>query len=183
MKEILILFLIWCFSENALSQAYITDDGSIKFISRAPLNEFDGNSSYLNGLIDLDKNLVDFYIDLNTIKTGISLRDSHMRDSYLETNDYPYAEFTGTIENIEQINKQTLQRGLEVVAKGDFTIHGEKQQKEINGRLKLNDEGKLILEAKFKVALKDHNIEKPSLLGYELADVQDVEIKAILNEK
>jgi polyisoprenoid-binding protein YceI len=165
------------------AQSYVSSDGNIRFISKAPFNEFDGKSSNLNGLIDLDKNVLDFYVDLNTLKTGIGLRDSHMRDKYLETEEYPYAEFTGKIEDIEKIDEKSLKVGIKVTANGKFKIHGISQNREIFGILKLTDQGKISLETNFTVALKDHQIEKPSVLGYELADVQVVEIKADFNEQ
>jgi len=183
MKQSLFIILLVINLQQSLSQSFKTEDGYIKFISKAPFNEFDGESNYLHGLVDLDKNLLDFYVDLNTLKTGISLRDSHMRDSYLETNKYPYAEFTGELENIGEIDRNDLKTGLKVTAKGTFKIHGLSKKRTINGLLTLDEKGRLTLETNFKVALQDHEIEKPSLLGYELADVQDVEIKAVLNEQ
>lgn len=76
------LFLL---SLHGVSQVFVTENGSVEFLSKAPLNEFTGKSSNLNGLVDLDKNLLDFYVDLNTLNTGIGLRDRHMRENYLET--------------------------------------------------------------------------------------------------
>lgn len=71
-----------------MAQSYLTESGNVNFLSKASLNEFNGESDKLNGLIDLSQNLLDFYVDLNTLDTGIGLRNKHMRDNYLETEDY-----------------------------------------------------------------------------------------------
>jgi polyisoprenoid-binding protein YceI len=172
-----ILFLL--IQANLLAQNFQTANGSVVFLSKAPLSEFEGKSAALKGLVDLDNNVLDFYLDLNTLKTGIGLRDKHMRDNYLETKKFPFAEFTGKMLNIEDITLEELKKGKEVSAKGVFKIHGVNQERTIKGTLKLSDNGQnLELETYFEVALKDHNIAKPSVMGYDLADVQEVSIRA-----
>lgn len=76
-----LVFLVAFFlSANVFGQEYLTTSGEVTFLSKAPLNEFEGKSTYLNGLVNLEKNLLDFFVDLNTLKTGIKLKDSNMRD-------------------------------------------------------------------------------------------------------
>jgi hypothetical protein len=80
MKRIFSLFLFFL-SLQGFGQEYLTTKGQVTFLSKAPLNEFEGKSSSLNGLVNLETNLLDFFVDLNTLKTGIGLRDSHMREN------------------------------------------------------------------------------------------------------
>lgn len=158
------------------AQVYVADDGYVEFVSKAPLLEFKGKSDHLTGMIDFDENLVDFYIDLATLDTGINLRNRHMRDSYLETDTYPFAEFTGSLVdmyNFEEGGKQ------DVTVSGVFTIHGVEQEREINGTLDLTDDG-LKLEASWTVLLEDHNIRRPRVVFYELAEEQIVNISIML---
>ena len=82
----IIIFSILMISSKSNAQSYMSESGYVEFVSTAPLLEFKGTSDNLTGLIDLDENLVDFYVDLNTLDTGIDLRNNHMRDSYLETD-------------------------------------------------------------------------------------------------
>ena len=102
MKKVLFLFL-FSYSSLLSAQAFYSEKGNVIFISKAPLSEFEGESSNLNGLVDLDKNLLDFYLDLNTLDTGIGLRDRHMRENYLETEEFPFAEFTGKINELPEL--------------------------------------------------------------------------------
>lgn len=167
-------------SLNTFGQEYTTSSGDVKFLSKAPLNEFEGKSSSLNGLVNLEKNLLDFFVDLNTLKTGIKLRDSHMRDNYLETETYPFAEFTG---KIEQLPTLILDKKTPVIAKGKFKIHGIEQEIEVSGFLTQLKNGRVELEADFEILLSDFKIARPKLVFYELAEEQKVKINAILTQK
>lgn len=175
----LILFFFFITNVTA-AQSYITESGNVDFLSKAPLNEFNGVSDKLNGLIDLSQNLLDFYIDLNTLDTGIGLRDKHMRDNYLETESFPFAEFTGKLSPVPTLNSGDK---IKVSAVGKFKIHGVEREIEVKGTLSKNSKGELELDAGFEVLLSDYNIPLPKLVFYELADKQEVTIKATLKPK
>lgn len=178
-KILLIIFLL-TLSISGRCQVFTTEAGQVQFLSKAPLNEFIGESAHLNGLVNLEENLLDFYVDLNTLNTGIGLRDRHMRENYLETKKYPYAEFTGKINAIP-----TLENGQSrsVTAKGKFKIHGVEKEIEVPGKLTAISKNELQLDASFKVLLGDYNIDIPKVVFYELAEEQEVTIKAILKTK
>ncbi|WP_304516668.1 YceI family protein [Cecembia rubra] len=175
-----LLFFLALIRQPLDAQQFVTDNGKVTFISKASLSEFEGKSNLLQGVVDLDKNLLDFYLDLNTIKTGIGLRDRHMRENYLETKKFPFAEFTGKIQDIP-----TLEIGQEksVRAKGKFKIHGVEREIEVPGKLKKLNEQELSLSADFKVLLSDYNISIPKVMFYELAEEQIVIIDAVLKKK
>lgn len=170
---------ILIFSVDLAAQEYKTTTGKVQFLSKASLNEFTGNSDQLNGLVDFSKNTFDFYIDLNTLKTGIGLRDRHMRDNYLETKKYPFAEFSGTIH--ESIN---LQKGESkaLTAEGIFKIHGVEKEIKVPGKLTAVSDSELKLEATFKVMLTDFQISIPSVMFYELSEEQIVTISSLLKK-
>lgn len=67
---------------------------------------------------------------------------------------------------------------------GDFKIHGHKRAIKVPGKLQLSEDGKeLRLEAEFVLKLSDYGIEVPGVLFYELSEVQNVKIKAILKNE
>jgi len=177
----LLLLAGWLLSSVGFCQEFFTDDGKVAFTSDAPLREFTGTSDKLHGLIDFDKNLLDFYVDLNTLDTGVKLRDKHMRDNYLETKKYPFGEFTGNLADETTWQNLSENKPSPVVAVGMFTIHGVTKSVNIEGTL-TKVGSKLQLEATFDVLLSDYNIEKPSLLGYELAEEQHVQVTALFKK-
>ncbi|WP_291785159.1 YceI family protein [Cecembia sp.] len=180
LANLLLGFILVFFTGNLMAQEYLTENGKTLFISKAPMSEFTGESQQLHGLIDLDKNLLDFYIHLNTLKTGIGLRDRHMRENYLETKKFPFAEFTGKIADFPDLLKG---KEVPVIAKGKFKIHGVEREIEVPGTLLKNSDQELVLKAEFKVLLGDYNIEIPKVMFYELAEDQMVKIEAILKKK
>lgn len=183
MKKILFILItistvIMSFNE-AEAQSYMSEEGYVEFVSRAPLLEFKGTSNQLTGLIDLDENLIDFYVDLNTIDTGIERRNRDMRNSYLNTDQFPFAEFTGKFLSSFDPERNEKQ---EVETEGIFTIHGVEREMVIEGTLEPRDDG-VILEASWSVLLEDHDIDRPGILFYELADEQKVNISIHLKNQ
>lgn len=178
MKRLILLFFF--ITNVGTAQTYLTENGNVNFLSKAPLNEFNGVSDNLNGLIDLSQNLLDFYVDLNTLETGIGLRDKHMRDNYLETEKFPFAEFTGKMNPIPTLNSGEKSQ---VSAIGKFKIHGVERQIEVIGTLSKNSRGEIELNARFDLLLSDYSIPVPKLVFYELAEKQEVTIKATLKPK
>jgi polyisoprenoid-binding protein YceI len=157
---------------------FITEKGRAEFISTAPMLTFSGISENLNGLVNLESGALDFFLDLNTLKTGVGLRDRHMRTNYLETSKYPFAEFTGKIDNLPK----NLTSKTPVSAKGKFKIHGVERDIVVEGFLSQKG-NQLLLEATWTLLLKDYNIEVPKVVFYELAEEQTIKINASLNQK
>lgn len=176
---LVLLITLSGYTQSVKAQEYMGRAGYVEFISTAPLLEFKGTSNELNGLIDLDQNLVDFYVDLNTLETGIRRRDRDMRNSYLQTDQFPFAEFTGElISNFDP----DLSGTQNVLVKGLFKIHGVEREIEVEGTL-ISDEDRLELEAGWVILLEDYNIERPRVLFYELAEEQTINISIHLTNE
>jgi polyisoprenoid-binding protein YceI len=154
---------------------YFTDSGHAEFTSRVPLHTFTGESDHLTGMIDPDELLVDFYLDLNTLRTGIDRRDRDMFRT-LSVADYPFAEFTGSLPssfNPYSDEEQT------VTVTGQFTIHGVTRDVDIEGTIRKKSEG-FEIEAQWTLNLNDYDIEPPGILFYRVNEEQVVRIKALL---
>jgi len=160
------------------AQTYGADKGRVEFISKASIETFTGTSNDLKGLVDLETKKIDFYIDLNTLRTGIALRDEHMRESYLETKKYPFAEFTGILNGYNPARTDTQS----VIAVGSFSLHGVTMSRTIQGRLFVGSDH-IYVEANWDVLLSDHKIAIPKVLFLKLADRQEVRIQTRLNRK
>lgn len=170
-----ILFLIFALPGLTFSQSFKSENGHAEFTSSVPLHTFTGESDHLTGLIDFDENIVDFFLDLETLKTGNSRRDRDMYQT-LNVEDHPFAEFTGTLATPFDINSGDRQ---EVTVTGEFTIHGVTTEKTVHGILKVQDDG-LWLEAEWVHDITDHEIEPPGILFYRVRDEMDVRIQAVL---
>jgi len=154
---------------------YYTESGIAEFTSSVPLHTFTGRSGNLTGMIDLEENLVDFFLDLHTLKTGIGRRD---RDMYrtLNVDDHPFAEFTGSLASPFD---EGIAEPQVAIVEGEFTVHGVTQQIRIEGELQKQD-GDLHLSAEWILLLEDYGIEPPGILFYRVTEEQEVRIEAVL---
>lgn len=152
-----------------------TQSGRAEFTSSVPLHTFTGQSDHLTGMIDLQENVVDFYLDLSTLETGLRRRDRDMRRT-LKVEQYPFAEFTGQLQGRFD---PRVPESQPVTAVGEFTIHGVTKPLEIDGTLTPNGEG-VQLEAGWTLLLEEYEIEPPGLLFYRVQQEQTIEIHAEL---
>ena len=160
----------------AEAQSYETATGHAEFTSSVPLHTFTGTSDHLVGKIDLTDATVDFYLDLTTLKTGIGKRDKDMRET-LETDQYPFAEFFGTLVSSFDPNSSAVQPAR---VRGEFTLHGVTRTVEIEGTLQKTDGG-LAVHAAWKINLNDYDVEPPSLLIMRVDETQKIRIEAVLS--
>lgn len=156
-------------------QAYMTQTGRAEFTSSVPLHTFTGTSDHLVGKISLPDSTVDFYLDLTTLDTGIGKRDKDMRTT-LETDEYPFAEFFGTLVTPFDPAQRASQP---VTVRGEFTLHGVTREVTIDGTLQRTAEG-LKVEAAWEINLDDYDIVPPSLLIIRVDEIQKVRIEALL---
>lgn len=173
-----VLLIIACsffFCVEVQSQAFYTENGTAIFQSEVPMHTFSGQSDYLTGKIDLETGVVDFYLDLNTLETGISKRDRDMRET-LETDKFPFAEFYGEMISPFDPDSTAPQK---ITVQGTFKIHGVEKDTTYTGTLQMQPEG-LLLTANWVLRLENYDIIPPSLLFFKVDQEQIIEIEALL---
>ena len=175
-RNLVIALLVVLFSTPALAQTYMGENGTAEFTSKVPMHTFTGSSEYLTGQVNLVENTVDFYIDLTTLKTGNKKRDKDMLIT-LETKDYPFAEFFGSLQTEFDTSSSAEQP---VTVAGDFKIHGVTRKIEVDGRMQMTPDG-LQVQAEWQINIKDYNIVPPSLLIMKVDEVQEIKINALLS--
>lgn len=110
-----------------------------------------------------------FDMVLNTLKTGMDLRDKHMREKYLETGKYP--KTTLTVENV------VLPKEGYFKFAGKLLLHGKTNP--VGGDCLLKDSIKF--ECKFTILLSDYAIPIPEWKGVTIA--KDVSLTINLSLK
>lgn len=173
--KVVLCFLWTFFPYVSEAQSFYSDEGRASFTSSVPLYEFTGTSTYLTGKIDSDNLTVDFYLDLETLDSGIKKRDKDMRLT-LNTAQYPFAEFYGTLTDSIDINSADVQK---VTAKGIFSIHGQKREITVNGEL-IPMQDNYRLKSEFEITLDDYGITPPSLLIVKVDPIQKIAIDILL---
>jgi polyisoprenoid-binding protein YceI len=135
----------------------------------------EGDATPLQGKLTLEgqdlKGSAQF--DLNTLATGISLRDRHMKEKYLETGKFKNAEFELTEMKLPDSVAKGEGEAKDVPFKGKLTVHGVAT--EVSGKAQVKrTKGKVDLNFAFGTKIPDHKIELPSFMGVKVAE--DVEV-------
>lgn len=178
MIRFFIVILIISLPQQISAQVFKTESGHVEFQSSVPLHSFTGQSNHLVGKINLADSTVDFYVDVHTLKTGISRRDTDMLQT-LEADKYPFAEFYGKLVSNFDPDSAAVQ---EVKVKGKFTVHGVSNSLSINGKLQKTAEG-LKVKASWVLNMKDYHIKPPGILFYRVSEKIPVSISATLLPK
>lgn len=180
MNKILVLCLIVCsgISEWAVAQTYKTEKGEVEFFSEASVESFSGKSNKVIGQINLADSTVDFYVDTNTLETGIKLRDEHMRENHLNTEEFPFIEFFGKLNGFDPAVKDTQR----VSAVGNFTLRGVTKEIKVDAKAIMKGYN-LYVFANWKIKLQDYNIPRPEFLFLKLSEEQKISLKVNLIRK
>jgi polyisoprenoid-binding protein YceI len=182
------------FAQTSTKTFYANDDKKrdvVTFTSKAPLETIVGTTGQIVGFVETDiQNVMNtkarFEVDLVSVKTGIDMRDGHMRDQYLETAKYPRAIFELTkVVSAEQSTLQN-QKTVNVTVEGNFTVHGVSKPITIPLTITYYQEseqtqaklpGDLIrISGTWNILLSDYKINRPQFVLLKLDDKQKVEI-------
>lgn len=171
----LLLLLAAAMVGLASGQAFMTESGYIEFNSKVPLHSFTGRSDQLVGMINLADSTVDFYVDLETLRTGIGKRDKDMRKT-LNVEEFPVAEFFGKlITGFAQV----LVGPQQITVSGLFKLHGISLPIQIEGILENTADG-LRVRAEFSLNIEDYDIVPPKILFMRVDEIQRIRINALL---
>jgi polyisoprenoid-binding protein YceI len=199
-KLIAIAFVLVAMSAAMAQQTttktfYINDSTKrdvVTFTSKAPLETIVGKTAEVKGYITVNPADISgsakakFEVNLDSLKTGIGMRDQHMREQYLETAKFPKTTFELT--KVVTASQNALEDKKEILlsAEGNYTVHGVtkvitvpltityfKESEETKPRLP----GDLLhISGSFTVLLSDYGINRPQFVILKLEDKQKVDI-------
>jgi polyisoprenoid-binding protein YceI len=140
---------------------------------------FDAKTTALRGSVTASANHSPAFegslaVDLRTLDTGISLRNDHLREHYLEVDKGPgYDQATLSEIELKGVNADAPK------GKGSFTgsltLHGVK--KSVTGSVDIRQAGAgLRVNATFPVKLSDYSISEPSYLGVGVKSPVQVQV-------
>ena len=180
-----ILFLLLYYGYGVPAEYHVDRKGEnlVKFISDAPLEDFEGITDQIDGYIlwegDDPANNSEFHfeVDLSTLDTGIGLRNRHMRENYLETDKYPLAQYSGKVTKVEK----TAEGVYTVETDGLLKIHGQERPLALTSKVTDGEESFLI-QSGFKVNLKDFDIKIPKLMFMKLNEVIEIKVDFVVKK-
>lgn len=97
-------------------------------------------------------------LPLDSLATGISLRDEHMKKRYFETQKHPIAVLKNIVADEGAFKAKLLIRGVEKEVEGEYEAKGAG------------------VSAKFKTSLSDFKIPEAKYMGVGVEDEVEVEV-------
>jgi len=172
--QILVTSAILFFASLALAVPqynFQPDAGKIEFKTKGwpSLITIKGEGTGVTGALTETDGKVsgDLTFELKTLKTGIDLRDNHMKDKYLEVGKYPTAKLKLTNISVPQ----GLSGDLKI--KGLLELHGQSKEVAISGKLEQDGET-LKLKGEIPITLTDFKIPIPNYKGITVAELVTV---------
>lgn len=101
------------------------------------------------------------------------LMEDHFNENYMESTQFPKADFKGYIKNIKEVNFNK-DGTYPISIEGNLTIHGTAQKVSTNGTLQIA-EGKPTITGEFSIKIKDYGI-KGLYIGEKIANEAKIKV-------
>jgi len=190
MRTIVILLAAVGFGVSSLPakelQVDKTGKNLVKFTSDAKIESFSGITDRIDGYVlwqgeelkpdaTLAGSKVYFEVELNSLDTGIGLRNRHMRENYLETDKFPFAHYTGEIIRVDTVGGGAFT----ISTTGRLFIHGKEQPVTLTGLVSPEGDHYQV-QSKFEVKLPDYDIKVPTLMFLKISETIELELNFTL---
>jgi len=163
----------------------------VSFFSTTPLEDITGISNAVMGKLtfnvgDIKTLKGSISISVASIKTGIDLRDEHLKsDNWLDAESYP--EIIFIIKKLSDI-KVDADNKLQAKVTGDFTVHGVTKEVVANVTMTYLDESEqtkerapgdlLGVQATFNIILSDYDVEN-MIVGQKVSENIEISINIV----
>lgn len=111
-------------------------------------------------------------VGLSNLDTGISLRNRHMREKYLEVSKYPNAEL---VVKRSELKFPEEGKDSKSSASGTLTIHGKSRTVNFNYDAK-RSANTIDVNGSVRVDIREYGIAEPSYLGLSVKPNVDVAV-------
>jgi len=101
------------------------------------------------------------------------LMEDHFNENYMESTQFPKADFKGYIKNTKEINFEK-DGTYPITIEGNLTIHGTSQKVSTNGTLQIAA-GKPSITGEFSIKIKDYGI-KGLYIGEKIANEAKIKV-------
>ena len=156
-SSLIALILLIGMTQTANAQkVFATKSGQIYFNATGALVKIAAvNNQVDSKFVDATGQII-FGVLIKGFKFENQLMEDHFNENYMESTQFPKADFKGYITNIKEINF-SKDGTYPIQVEGVLTIHGVSQKTNTKGTLTLA-QGKATIEGDFSVKVKDYGI-------------------------
>jgi hypothetical protein len=174
----ILLGTIFIFAMNSIghAQIYIGKKCKISFFSATKMEDIKAVNSVSKPVLNTKNGAFAVKASQNAFVFKSAFMQEHYNENYVESEKFPFATFTGTVNETVDYTKDGL---TEVTMTGMLDMHGVSLPRTIKGTIEVK-KGMIIMNAKFDVKVEDHKIKVPSLYVDKIAEVIEVTFTAEL---
>jgi len=163
----LIMLSILTVYQLQAQKVYATKTGQIFFNATGGLEKIAAvNNQVDSKFVDATGQII-FGVLIKGFKFQNQLMEDHFNENYMESTQFPKADFKGYILNMKEINF-TKDGVYPIQVEGALNIHGVSQKVSTKGTLSLK-QGKASIVGEFSVKIKDYGI-KGLYIGEKIAN-------------
>ena len=179
MKTVLrIVIVLMMLSSSVFAQKYMTKNGKITFNSDAPMEKIEAKNNQVKVIMDATTGDMAFQVLITSFEFKQALMQEHFNENYMESPKYPNSVFKGKVTNVKDVNF-TKNGKYNAVVEGDLTIHGVTKKVKENGTIEVKD-GKVTVNSKFNIAIKDYKISIPGAVAGKIAESVQIVVDATM---
>lgn len=155
---------------SAIGQIYMGGKCKIAFFSETKMENIDAVNSVSKPVLNTKNGTFAVKAAQTAFVFKSAFMQEHYNENYVESEKYPYATFTGKINETVDYTKNGI---TNVTITGNLEMHGVTKPRTISGTIEIKD-GIIIMNSKFDVKVADHDIKVPSLYVEKIAEVIQV---------
>jgi hypothetical protein len=152
------------------AQIYIGKACKISFFSETKLENINALNKVSKPVLNTKNGSFAVKASQNAFVFKSSFMQEHYNENYMESEKYPFATFTGTINETVDYTKDGV---TPITMTGNLDMHGVSLPRTITGTIEIK-KGSIFLNSKFSVKVADHKIKVPSLYVEKIAE--DIEV-------
>ena len=160
----------------------VSRDSLVTFLAKITGSSFQAKTEKLTGTVEFNADRTEVVkakleVKVDTIKTGMSMRDSHMRNNYLESKKYPSVIYTAKNLPFNPTKSSTNK------ITGKFAIHGQEKEATVEMKVTEVSQNKMVLEGKSILNILDYGIKQPTFMVVEMKPNIKIELMIVLKKK
>jgi hypothetical protein len=154
-------------------KVFATKTGQILFNASGGIEKIAAvNNQVDSKFVDATGQII-FGVLIKGFKFENQLMEDHFNENYMESTQFPKADFKGYIKNIKRIDL-TKDGKFPVTIEGNLTIHGVAQKVATNGTIEIQ-QGKPTIVGEFSVKIKEYGI-KGLYIGEKIANEAKIKV-------
>ena len=170
---LIIVIQLSCVQNVTAQKVYATKTGQLFFNATGGLEKIAAINNQVDTKFVETTGQIIFGVLIKGFKFENQLMEDHFNENYMESTQFPKADFKGYIKNIKEVDF-TKDATYPIQIEGTLTIHGTPQKVSTNGTLQIN-EGKPAIVGEFSVKIKDYGI-KGLYIGEKIANEAKIKV-------